>query len=602
MKKLLFSALSLVALGGLAFAQPFQWPANYAPTAAQGGTVQETFFGDITTLNGYLTSSANEAAILGLVTGPGAVFRDWLGTRSFTQQDGSFNTFWASNIEEVVPNQEYIVTVREGWLWSDGVEMTADDAIATFQIIGDPDVQANGFGCSVVDETPVEYEKLGTYQYRFELPSPQVNAVAVNDCVSSNGLLPAHVFLPVYESEGAEGVARLWGVDTDPSEIVSGGPYIISEFRSGERLVLERNPLYGGYVQAADGSPLPGPDRWVVTLVEDQNQVLSRVITGQSSFYWPVSLDQVRAVREAVDTGTISGTLNANIGPDTLVDFITYNFNKEDECKRTMFRNPTFRQAIAIMIDRDALVQAALGGLGFPAKDFNSAASDPFGGQNLEPFEFAPERGVQLLRSIGFTETGNDGVLTNPDTGCRVEFDLQFNSGNNRRAQEALVISQTVAPFGVQINPREVAVEIWQQSIVGDLDYDETGERTVDYDAQIWGLAGGDVDNPSSRNVVRINTNLNSWNKSSTDVEPWEILMDRLTVQMDETLDLEGRVEVYNERAEIMREYLPMTPLISPAFHVYYDLGNTWPVEALDANSIESPYRPGGFRGNLTAP
>ncbi len=82
-------------------------------------------------------------------------------------------------------------------------------------------------------------------------------------------------------------------------------------------------------------------------------------------------------------------------------------------------------------------------------------------------------------------------------------------------------------------------------------------------------------------------------------MQPWEISMDRLSRRMDRTLDLEERVAVYNERAELMREYLPVTPLIQQAFSFYTNLGNTWPEEALDANSLESPYTPGNYRENL---
>ena len=78
--------------------------------------------------------------------------------------------------------------------------------------------------------------------------------------------------------------------------------------------------------------------------------------------------------------------------------------------------------------------------------------------------------------------------------------------------------------------------------------------------------------------------------------------MDRLSRRMDRTLDLDERVAIYNERAELMRKYLPMTPLISPAFSFYGNMSNIWPEEALDANRIESPYRPGGFRDTLAAP
>ncbi|MEM6431669.1 MAG: ABC transporter substrate-binding protein, partial [Deinococcota bacterium] len=416
------------------------------------------------------------------------------------------------------------------------------------------------------------------------------------------GVLPAHIFMPVYEEQGAAGVKALWGVDTDPSEIISGGPYLISEFRPGERLVLEKNPMYGQFVQAADGSPLPGPDTWNITITEDRNAELSLIVTGQANFYWPTTLDEVRAVNEAVNGGTIGGEFFPNISPSTSVDFITYNFNSTDECKRTMFREPMFRQAVSTMIDRDSLVQAAVGGLGFPARDYNGDAAAPFHAPDLPPFEFNPDAGVDMLAEIGFTELNADGILFNPETGCEVAFDLQFNSGNNRRGQLAQVISQTVAPFGVSINPLEVSVDIWQESIVGDLDYDETGERTRDYDAQIWGLAGGDVDNPSSVNVLGLNTNLNSWNKSATDVEDWEVEMSEISYQMDGTLDLDERVALYSQRAQIMRDFLPITPLINQSFHIYTNMSNSWPEDNLDANSIESPYRPSGFRNTLAAP
>ena len=600
MKKLLLG-FSLLALASLALAQPYVSPEAYAPTAAQGGDISEYVFADITTLNPVITSSAQESALIGMYSGPGIVYRDWLGTRGYKDADGNYNLAWASDIEEVVPEQEFVITLREGWTWSDGTPMTADDILAAATITSDPAVESNNFSLCVPNEElgAVEYEKLGDYQYRARLPEPKVNGILNAQC---GGTIPAHVFMPVYEAEGAEGVKALWGVDTDVSEIVSGGPYVLTEFRAGERVSLAQNPSYGEFNQAADGSPLPGPDSWAVTFVADQNQILAAATTGQTSFYWPSDLDQVRAMQEAVQSGTIGGTLYPNIGPGKLVDFVTYNFNSTDDCKREMFRSPIFRRAIAIMIDRDALVEAALGGLGFPAVDYRSIALDPFVSDN-ESFEFAPEQGVEMLASIGFTDTDSDGVLMNPETGCRAEFDLQFNSGNNRRSQEALVISQTLEPYGVAVNPREVDTATWADSITGtNVDYEEAGNaRAVDYDAQIWGLAGGDIDDPSFSNGLRLGANLNSWNKSKEDVEAWEILLEQLDKKIETTLDVDERVALYKEQAEVLREYLPMTPLVSPAFHIYVDMGNVWPEGSLDALSAESPYRPGNFRDSLQA-
>ena len=94
---------------------------------------------------------------------------------------------------------------------------------------------------------------------------------------------------------------------------------------------------------------------------------------------------------------------------------------------------------------------------------------------------------------------------------------------------------------------------------------------------------------------------LQTTNVVSTITEQQNLLESNVS-KMNETLDLNERVAVYNERSELMRQYLPMTPLISPAFHVYTNMSGTWSVEALDANSIQSPYRPGGFRGHLAQP
>jgi peptide/nickel transport system substrate-binding protein len=575
-----------------AWAQPLQWPAEYAPTFQAGGTIQEPVFGDLTTLNPYVTSSATEAAILGMVAGPAFTYRDWVGSRSYRTADGGYNLFWASDVEVLEEERDFIVTIREGWTWSDGTPITMDDVVAARVILGDPETQANAFVCTVVGDEPIRYEVLDELRIRITLPVPQVNALAIKDC----GTLPAHVFMPVYEAEGGAAVAAMWNTATPVDEFVSGGPYQITEFRPGERLVMERNPNYT-FELAADGTPITGPDRWTVTFAQDQNAVLAQVLTNQASFWWPTTLDQVRSIQQGITGGTIDGRFYPNISAGIAVDFLTYNFNNTNPCKADMFSNSRFRRAVSMVLDRDAMVQGAVGGLGYPASDWLNEASAPFDPGFMDPLPFDPEGALELLRGLGFTQLGNDGVLFNPTTGCRVEFDLQFNTGNNRRAQLALIASQSAAEYGIKINPREVSVDIWSDSITG------TGlPRAADYDAQIWGLAGGDVDNPDADNVFRINVNLNSWNKDATSTQPWELLMDQLTVAMGAALDLDDRVALHRQRAEVMREHLPVTPLIAAGFHFYENLGNLWPQEALDAASIQSPYRPGNFRTLVMAP
>ena len=582
--------LTLVGLNlvGSAWSQPFQWPAAYMPTVVYGGviTAPERLPQSMDSFN---PAVAEPDERLALYDAPPLVYRDWLGSRSYRRLDGTFNLFFAKEVEELALEQDFIVTLRRGWKWSDGTEITADDALTARLIQGDAKVQGNRFYCSNVDGEPVRYEKLGTYRYRITFPRPQVNALS-SDC----GFLPTHVFGPLYEAAGAAGVRSLWTGRVDPKSIVSGGPYVVSEIHPGERVVMARNPYYGDAVTAADGSPLPGPDAWVLVEVEDQNAALAAVLTGRLDMLHLTSQDEVRAVKSALERGNIEGKLEANLSPGTLVEFITYNFNHPDPCKRRLFRDVRFRQAVSLMIDREALVRAVYGGLGYPAKNFNSAAGAPFDAPHLGPLLLDPDRGVRLLHDMGFSTLSADGVLTDPDTGCRVAFELQYNSESERRAGLAQVIAQTLAPYGVRVNPRQVSTEMWAESITGDL------PRKYDSEAILWGLTSGDLDNPSFSNGLRLATELNAWNKSKTEVEAWEVLMDTLTARMDETLNLDERVAIYNERATLMRDYLPLTPLVSPAVHFYHNLGNVWPREALDAFSLEN--NPGNFPANVTAP
>jgi peptide/nickel transport system substrate-binding protein len=586
------AAAGILALVAAAWAQPYTWAPEYLPTVEQGGTIIEPIFSDITTLNPYFGGSATEVTILGMMAGPSFVIRDWLGTRSFRTEDGEWNVFWASEIEELDPDRDYIVTIREGWTWSDGTPITMDDVVAGRIVHGDPETQSNSFSCTVVGDDPVAYEVLDERRIRITLPVAQVNGLWTKDC----GTVPAHVFMPVYEQGGGAAVAGLWGSATPVDEIVSGGPYKITEYRPGERLVMEPNPAYE-FEFAADGTPVPGPERWIVTISQDQNAVLAQVLTGESSFWWPTTLDQVRAIQQSVTSGTIGGRLYPNLSPSTSVDFITYNFNNSNQCKADMFRNSSFRRAMSMLMDRDAMVQGAAGGLGFAARDMQTSAGAPFDPDFMDELPFDPEGAVEILRSLGFTSLGSDGVLVNPNTGCRVEFDVQFNTGNNRRAQLALIFSQVASDYGVKVNPREVSVEIWQNAILG-----TEMPRNTDYDAQVWGLTGGDVDNPSAQNVLRIGVNLNAWNKDVTRTQPWELLMDQLTVSMNAELDVDQRVALWRQRAEIMRQHLPLTPMIATSFHFYENMGNVWPQDQLDAVSIQSPYRPGNFRTLLMAP
>ena len=68
-------------------------------------------------------------------------------------------------------------------------------------------------------------------------------------------ILPRHKLEP----RSAGTFAGAWGLSTPPSELAGLGPFVLSEYVPGQRLVLTRNPRY--FRKDADGAPLPYLDR-----------------------------------------------------------------------------------------------------------------------------------------------------------------------------------------------------------------------------------------------------------------------------------------------------------------------------------------------------
>src|SRR5205823_3646078 len=69
-------------------------------------------------------------------------------------------------------------------------------------------------------------------------------------------MFPKHKLEPALT---AGTLASAWSLSTPPADIVGLGPFVISEYAPGQRLVLARNPRY--WRKDASGTPLPNLDR-----------------------------------------------------------------------------------------------------------------------------------------------------------------------------------------------------------------------------------------------------------------------------------------------------------------------------------------------------
>ena len=205
-------------------------PESFSPTAGtEGGTLYFILNGDPKTLNPALAQETTSTAVIGdLFSGLTRLnlktmeVKPDLALRWEVSEDGRVWTFY----------------LRRDVRWSDGTPFTADDVVFTFnEIYYNDSIPTPTRDILTVKGKKIKVEKIDRYTVRFTLPepfAPFLNALSAE-------ILPKHK-LEKFVREGTFNTA--WNVNTDPSEIVGTGPWVIKEYVKGQRGVYLRNPYY----------------------------------------------------------------------------------------------------------------------------------------------------------------------------------------------------------------------------------------------------------------------------------------------------------------------------------------------------------------------
>src|SRR5437764_11627943 len=90
-------------------------------------------------------------------------------------------------------------------------------------------------------------------------------------------LLPGHRLEPALESGGLH---TAWGLSTPPSALAGLGPFVLSAYQPGQRLVFVPNPHY--WRRDSKGAALPYLDRVTLDVIPDENTQLLRLESGET--------------------------------------------------------------------------------------------------------------------------------------------------------------------------------------------------------------------------------------------------------------------------------------------------------------------------------
>jgi peptide/nickel transport system substrate-binding protein len=233
--------------------------------------------------------------------------------------------------------------LRTNLLWSDGIPLTAADSLFSFTIDNDPENPTRKWSTEVtysyemLDDLTIQWKGLPGYQ---SLEAQDMFWIP----------LPRHLLgsLPVSEIKNADIAAR---------RPLGWGPYVITEWVSGDHISLEKND---NYFRASEGLPVfdqlvyrfidPNDGGGLAALAAGQCDLVERSSDPQSDQILVNDLLTTTIAQAEWKTGPEIAQLVIGINPASYDN--GYNAVQD---RYNYFGNPITRQAMAICIDRQTL-------------------------------------------------------------------------------------------------------------------------------------------------------------------------------------------------------------------------------------------------------
>ena len=531
----------------------------------RGGNRTYSTIGDPLTFNPAL---ANDSAS----SGPLSYLFEGLTESSWLT--GRIEPALAERWEHSADGLTWTFHLRPGVRWHDGQPFTAHDVEFTFnRIIYNDDVKASNratFNFRIRDEATGQWREermtvaaLDAHTVRFQLPvsfAPFLRYMGAD-------ILPKHILEPHVDAGTFDTV---WDINTDPTEVIGTGPFTIASYQPGERIVLRRHPDY--WLKDAQGNTLPYLDEIVRIIVPDLTAALARFRAGETDTHSVLGeefapLEPLQTAenftihRRGPGFGTTFLAFNVNPGrnPDTGVHYVAPE-------KREWFRNRQFRQAVAHVIDKDAIINEIQRGLAYPQWSSVSPAAGDFHNPNVRRYQYNLNLANSILDGIGWRDTDGDGIRED-HAGNAIAFTLVTNENNSQRVAVGRLIEQGMEDVGLQVDYRPLG---W-----GDLV--SRLSATYEWDAVIIGFTGG-PDPHGNFGLWHSSGGFHLWHPNQAQpATDWEAEIDDLYVRASQELNHDRRVALYHRAQAIASENVPLiyTTLSERVTAVRNVFGNT---------------------------
>lgn len=349
--------------------------------------------------------------------------------------------------------------LREDVKWSDGQPLTSKDSVFSFDVARSCQTE-DGRGCGgnglvLPDQRTVENTETYTalndkvvrwvgvpgfidpdYQVNFFIPLPQ----------HVLGDLPSEQLFSAHESTRTP---------------LGWGAYQIDDWEPGEFIRLRANP---NYFRAGEG--LPRFTMLIIRFLESNlDSNLEALVSGECDL-----LDQEAsqllfgAYSDRILEFHQQGEIAANITTGTVWEQIAFGIQPRSYDggyrlgvdRPAFFSDPRTRQAIALCLDRQRVVDEILSGFSLVPTSY-IPPTHPLFNPDITGYDYDPQAGMALLEEVGWVDHDGDPAtprvargVHNILDGTMLSLDF-YTSAAVQRQQASMILAESLAACGIQV-------------------------------------------------------------------------------------------------------------------------------------------------------
>jgi peptide/nickel transport system substrate-binding protein len=418
--------------------------------------------------------------------------------------------------------------LRENIFWSDGIPITSDDIVYTFDVYSNPESETRFLGqfenFYTLDGLQIDIEKT------FKIISQTILEIHFRENSNPSLLdinleiIPKHIWSKYKPDELPQAQGNF--------EPVTSGPFKLTKWDRESSISLRIDST----------SFLFNPENIkeiIFKVIPDYKSRLTHLKTGAIDILDNIKSEDIEEVRSVDELNLVSLR-----GRD--YDYIGWNHiepgaNQGSEKVPNKFFTPAdIRKALTSAINRKEIIESYLGDFAELCKGPVSPMFKSYYDADLPAYDYNPQLAKDILKKNGWEDKDRNGIVEKNNV--EFSFDLYISTGNPRRTYVSTVVKNNLKAIGIEAN-------------IQTLEMGAFVERLMSRDFDAW-ISGWTIPVPIELNPYwNSDPEVGFLNFSSYSNEVKDEILNSLQQQISE----DEKVKLYKELQQIFYEDEPVT-------------------------------------------